>query len=63
MKLEATIRERLLNNNPFAFNAVGDPRENDFPDIEGIDQMVTRSIIQLIAQKQKNQGFRLLQQY
>ena len=53
MKLESTIRERLLNNNPFSFNAVGDPRENDFPDVEGIDQTVTRSIIQLIAQKQK----------
>ena len=56
MQVDPTTRERLLQNNPFSFSAAGDPRENEYPDVEGVDQAVTRSIMQLIEQKQKNPG-------
>ncbi|MCI5179158.1 MAG: hypothetical protein D3911_07530 [Candidatus Electrothrix sp. AW3_4] len=56
MQLDPTIRKQLLANNPFSFSAAGDPRENDYPDVEGIDQEVTQSISQLIEQKQKQPG-------
>ena len=56
MQVDPAIRERLLENNPFSFSAAGDPRENEYPDVEGVDQAVTRSIMQLIEQKQKNPG-------
>ncbi len=56
MQIKPAIQQRLKDNNPFSFSAAGDPRENDYPDVEGVDHSVTDSILHLIEQKQKQPG-------